>query len=137
MFRIDEVVTVQGQLKSIGGTVEVETPAGGRISDVFFEDGEIVKKGQLLLRFDTRKAAAEKELLTNQIEFEKKQLLTQLKTLESQVQTLEGRQSVLDQRLKTKKLMLKEMESLVSQGGFQRLQYLQQQDDYFALQKQQ
>ena len=137
LFRIDEVVTVQGQLKSIGGTVEVETPAGGRISDVFFEDGEIVKKGQLLLRFDTRKAAAEKQLLTNQIEFEKKQLSTQLKTLESQVQTLNGRQDVLDQRLKTKRLMLKEMDSLVSQGGFQRLQYLQQQDEYFSLQKQQ
>ena len=31
-FRIDEVVTVQGQLKSIGGTVEVKTPAGGRVA---------------------------------------------------------------------------------------------------------
>ena len=39
-FRIDEVVTVQGQLKSIGGTVEVETPAGGRVADVFFKDGQ-------------------------------------------------------------------------------------------------
>ena len=28
LFRIDEVVTVQGQLKSIGGTVDVKTPAG-------------------------------------------------------------------------------------------------------------
>ena len=136
LFRIDEVVTVQGQLKSIGGTIDVETPAGGRISDVFFEDGEIVEKGQLLLRFDTRKAASEKELLTNQIEFEKQQLATQLKTLESQVQTLNGRESVLDQRLKTKKLMLNELASLVAAGGFQKLQFLQQQDQYFALQKQ-
>ena len=136
LFRIDEVVTVQGQLKSIGGTIDVETPAGGRISDVFFEDGEIVEKGQLLLRFDTRRAASEKQLLTNQIEFEKQQLATQLKTLESQVQTLNGRESVLDQRLKTKKLMLNELASLVAAGGFQKLQFLQQQDQYFALQKQ-
>ena len=136
LFRIDEVVTVQGQLKSIGGTIDVETPAGGRISDVFFEDGEIVEKGQLLLRFDTRRAASEKQLLTNQIEFEKQQLATQLKTLESQVQTLNGRESVLDQRLKTKKLMLNELASLVTTGGFQKLQFLQQQDQFFALQKQ-
>ena len=136
LFRIDEVVTVQGQLKSIGGTIDVETPAGGLISDVFFEDGEIVEKGQLLLRFDTRRAASEKQLLTNQIEFEKQQLATQLKTLESQVQTLNGRESVLDQRLKTKKLMLNELASLVAAGGFQKLQFLQQQDQYFALQKQ-
>ena len=37
--RIDEVVSVKGQLKSIGGTVEVETPAGGQIAGVFFKDG--------------------------------------------------------------------------------------------------
>ena len=37
LFRIDEVVTVQGQLKSLGGTVEVKTPAGGRIAEVLFE----------------------------------------------------------------------------------------------------
>ena len=46
-FRIDEVVTVQGQLKSIGGTVEVKTPAGGRVAEVLFSDGEAVTKGQL------------------------------------------------------------------------------------------
>ena len=45
LFRIDEVVTVQGQLKSIGGTVDVESPAGGRVSEVLFEDGGFVEKG--------------------------------------------------------------------------------------------
>ena len=40
LFRIDEVVTVQGQLKSIGGTVEVKTPAGGRVAEVLFSDGQ-------------------------------------------------------------------------------------------------
>ena len=35
LFRIDEVVTVQGQLKSIGGTVEVKSPAGGQVAEVF------------------------------------------------------------------------------------------------------
>ena len=38
-FRIDEVVTVNGQLKSIGGTVEVKSPAGGQVAEVTFEDG--------------------------------------------------------------------------------------------------
>ena len=43
LFRIDEVVTVQGQLKSIGGTVEVKSPAGGQVAEVFFKDGELSK----------------------------------------------------------------------------------------------
>ena len=50
IFRIDEVFTVQGQLKSIGGIVEVKTPAGGRVAEVLFKDGDQGSKGQLLLR---------------------------------------------------------------------------------------
>ena len=67
IFRIDEVFTVQGQLKSIGGIVEVKTSAGGRVAEVLFKDGDQVSKGQLLLRFDTRQAADQKATLTRLI----------------------------------------------------------------------
>ena len=36
LFRVDEVVTAKGQLKSIGGVFDVKTPIGGKISEVFF-----------------------------------------------------------------------------------------------------
>ena len=65
LFRIDEVVTVQGQLKSIGGTVEVKTPAGGRVAEVLFSDGEVVRKGQPLMRFDTRQARTRRKRSRN------------------------------------------------------------------------
>ena len=135
-FRIDEVVTVQGQLKSIGGTIEVKTPAGGRVAEVLFQDGDNVVKGQKLLQFDTRQAASEKASLTRQIALEEKQLLSQLKTLKSQSNTLSSREDVLRQRLNTKSIILDEMRVLVDQGGFQRLQYLEQKDQLFELQKQ-
>ena len=136
LFRIDEVVIVQGQLKSIGGTVEVKTPAGGRVAEVLFSDGQAVVKGQPLLRFDTRQAADEKETLTRLIQIEQRQLKTQLETLDSQKATLEGRQKVLEQRKATQSTILDEMEVLVLQGGFQRLQFLQQQDQLFELENQ-
>ena len=135
-FRIDEVVTVQGQLKSIGGTVDVKTPAGGLVAEVLFQDGETVVKGQKLLRFDTREASNQKATLTRQIALEEDQLQNQLKTLESQQATLAGRQEVLEQRLNTKSTILSEMTALVEQGGFQRLQYLEQQDQVFEMQTQ-
>ncbi|WP_156918796.1 HlyD family secretion protein [Synechococcus sp. CC9616] len=135
-FRIDEVVTVQGQLKSIGGTVEVETPVGGQISGVFFTDGEKVIKGQLLVRFDTRQALERKTTLTKLIEIEQKELQNQLKTFESQLSSLQSREEVLEQRLVTKKLITSEMGELVEQGGFQRLQHLEQLDQVFEMQKQ-
>ena len=136
LFRIDEVVTVQGQLKSIGGTVEVKTPAGGRVAEVLFSDGEAVTKGQPLLRFDTRQATDEKQTLTRLISAEQDQLKTQLDTLTSQEATLAGRRAVLQQRIDTQSTILREMESLVEQGGFQRLQFLQQQDQLFELKNQ-
>ena len=136
-FRIDEVVTVQGQLKSIGGTISVKTPAGGKVAEVLFTDGSLVKKGEKLLRFDTRKASEDKLLLSNLIEIEKKQLNTQIKTINSQKMMLVGRIKVLERRIKTKKSILTEMASLVKQGGFQRLQYLEQSDELFQLENQQ
>ena len=136
LFRIDEVVTVQGQLKSIGGTVDVESPAGGRVSQVLFEDGGFVEKGDPLIKFDTRQAASEKHALETQIKLETEQLNAQLKIFKSQTVTLKSRKDVLEKRLDTKRSILKEMRTLVEQGGFQRIQYLEQQDSLFALEKQ-
>ena len=132
-FKIDEVVTATGQLKSVGGTVQVKTPAGGKVSHVLFKDGEFVEKGQLLVKFDTREAIDEKETLTRLIKLEEEDLKGQLLTIKSQKSTLTGRSNVLIQQLKTKKMLIDGLEELVNAGGFQRMQYLEQKDAYFGL----
>ena len=136
LFRIDEVVSVNGQLKSIGGTVEVKSPVGGKVSDVFFRDAQKVEKGQALMRFDTRQAATEKLILEKRILFEKKQLESQLKIYQSQLSTLANRRKVAQARVQTKKTTIEEMENLVSQGGYQRLRFLQEKDQLFSLETQ-
>lgn len=135
-FRIDEVVTVNGQLKSVGGTIEVKTPAGGRISEVLFKDGEYVKKNQLLLRFDTREASRTRATLSRMIALEEQQLQNQLKTLRIQKDTVVGREVVMTNRINTKKIAVKEMENLVRVGGFQRLQFLERKDQLLELEVQ-
>ena len=134
LFKIDEVVTVQGQLESIGGTVDVKTPAGGRVAEVLFKDGDLVEKGQLLMKFDTRQAADEKATLISLIALEEDKLESSLATIASQQETLKSRQKVLEQRLITKTTITKELQNLVRQGGFQRVQLLEQQDQVFELQ---
>ena len=136
LFKIDEVVTVQGQLQSIGGTVEVKTPAGGRVAEVLYKDGELVDQGQLLVRFDTRQAASEKATYIRLIGLENKELESRLKIYESQIETLKGRADVLNQKLKTKQSIVSELQTLVDQGGFQKIQYLEQLDQVYELQKQ-
>ena len=71
IIRIDEVITVSGQLESITGSTAVKTPVGGRVSEIYFKDGQHVKKGQLLVRFDTREASNRKSTLTKLIDLEK------------------------------------------------------------------
>ena len=136
LFRIDEVVSVSGQLKSIGGTVQVKSPVGGKVSDVFFKDAQRVEKGQALMRFDTRQVATEKLIIENQILFEKKQLESQLKAYQSQLATLANRRKVAEARVQTKKITIEEMGNLVIQGGYQRLRFLEEKDQLFSLETQ-
>lgn len=135
-FRIDEVITVQGQLKSIGGTTEVKTPVTGKVADVFFKNGEFVENGQLLMRFDTRQAEDDKGTLESLISIEQEQLKAQLLTIDSQVKTLKVRRDIMKKRLDTKATILNAMAALVEEGGFQRLQFLENKDQLFELEKQ-
>lgn len=135
-IRIDEVITVSGQLKSIGGTVEVETPVGGKVETVHFNDGELVEKGQLLVSFDTREASEQKKTLTRLILLEKENLLSKLNTIKSQKASLLNQKDVISQRLKTKSYIIEEMKILVEQGGFQRVQYLQSLDEKYSMESQ-
>ena len=45
IFKIDEVVTVSGQLVSVDGSTGVKTPVGGKVAMVKFRDGQSVEKG--------------------------------------------------------------------------------------------
>ena len=126
-FRIDEVVTVTGKLEALTGSVDVKTPAGGKVASTFFKDGELVKKGQLLIRFDARQAASDRKTTLKLIELERSDLKAKLQILEDQ-------KKVLKQKVGTNKEITKTLEELVSIGGYQKVQYLQQLDALYELQ---
>ena len=134
-FRIDEVVTVNGQLKSIGGSVDVKTPAGGRVFKVFYDDGQVIKKGDKLIQFDTTRAAEQKITVLKLMDAEEDELKNQLLSIRSQEVTLDGRLKVLEKRVNTKEKLLSAMEGLVEVGGFQRMQFLEQKDQLLSLQQ--
>ncbi|MCB4389381.1 HlyD family secretion protein [Synechococcus sp. MU1617] len=136
IFRIDEVVTATGQLKSLGGTVEVKTPAGGKIQKVYFKEGDSVKAGDLLLKYDTRQVQEKKNTLMILIKNEKNSLKTRLSSLDSQKRTLSLRKKLYESILDTKNIVLGEMKILVSQGAYQKIQYLAKKDEVLQIQTQ-
>ena len=129
IFKIDEVITVSGQLTSMSGSTDVKTPVGGKVIDVFVKDGQFVEKGQLLMRFDTTQASAQKATVTRLINLEQKDA-------ENRSRIYMERRSVIEKKLSTAQIVSKELQFLVETGGYQRMQYLRQQDEIFELQSQ-
>ncbi len=129
LFKIDEVVTVRGQLQAISGSTDVKSPAGGKVAAVFYKDGQLVDKGQLLVRFDTREATDQKIMLTRLIELENRDL-------QSAIGLLNQQKAVVQQKVNTNQKIADEMKELVKEGAFQRVRYLQQLDELYALKSQ-
>ena len=125
-FRIDEVITVRGQLQSLEGTTDVKTPAGGKILEVYFKEGQLVSKGDLLVQFDTTAALNQKKTLTRLIQIEQG-------ALDRKLRLLNDKQASLSKKVDTYRQIVDSLRLLVSEGGFQRVEYLKQRDQLFQL----
>jgi hemolysin D len=58
---IEQAIPATGKLEPEGAVKEIQTPVSGVVREVFVKDGQKVKKGDLLLRFDTTTAKAQVE----------------------------------------------------------------------------
>lgn len=67
IVKIDEVVSVQGRLRPIGGTREVLAPVTAELEAIRIRDGDNVKAGQVLAVYDTRQALIRERNLEEQI----------------------------------------------------------------------
>lgn len=61
--RIEEAVPATGQLQPQGQVQAIQAPVGGVVEEIYVTDGQRVKKGDLLVRFDPTTALAERESL--------------------------------------------------------------------------
>ena len=129
LIKIDEVITVTGQLKPTAGVTEVKAPAGGLIRKVYKSEGDNVKVGELIVEFDTRKAQEEIKNTTKQLnEIER--------TYESGLRAMEAKKSAITKSLETNKKILQRMELLQAQGAIEENTLLQQRDKVFSMQVQ-
>ena len=129
VFRVDEIVSVAGQLESTEGDTEVKTPVGGKIAKVYVRNGEEVKKGQQLMEFDTRTARAEITNYKNLIKLEEESLKNKLEIISQQ-------QDVLERKLLTNESILRGLEKLANAGGIGRNEYLTKLDGLYELKSQ-
>jgi HlyD family secretion protein len=81
VFQLEEAVPAAGKLEPQSAVKEVQAPIEGVVRDVLVKDGQRVKKGELLIRFDTTAAKAQVEsqqkiraALVQEMEFYRNQL---------------------------------------------------------------
>lgn len=128
-IKIDEVITVTGKLIPTEGVNEVMTPAGGLVKDVLVKEGQLVKKGDKLVEFDTRKAVEE-------IRNIQKQLVENDKSYQSGQRAIITRRDALMNSLDTNISILERMEKLKKVGAIEQNSYLRQQDQVYQIQAQ-
>ena len=124
--KIDEVISVQGKLESDIGRRELESPVGGKVEKLFVKDGQFIKKGQLVLRFDTKEASSEKQALIKNLSLEKQ-------SFENNMRLIDKKRQLLLRKLNTTNQIVDNLSFLVKKGGYQRIQYLEQLDRKFQL----
>ncbi len=121
LVRIDEVVSVKGKLEPNSGTIEVKTPAGGLISNVYVKEGEAVSTGQTLVSFDTRNAAERIRLFESQLN---ELILSQKSTFSA----MQSRKQTIRRSYLTNVDILERMRPLLLSGAVTRNMVLAQED---------
>ena len=66
--KTDEVVIAPGKLEPKGGVVEVQMPLEGIAQEILVKEGELVSKGQLLIKLDTEITEAQNKALRKSLE---------------------------------------------------------------------
>ena len=51
--RTEEIVVAKGKLEPVGSVQDIQMPVGGVVDDILVEEGETVKKGEILMKLDT------------------------------------------------------------------------------------
>jgi hemolysin D len=123
IIRIDEVVTVRGRLRPLAGSREVLAPVAATLASVDVRDGEVVRQGTVLARYDTRDAQLRQKNLEEQI------TLTQ-RTLTERLALSATQEEVLRRTLRFSKDVADRYKYLEERGAASDLSFLSQNKQY-------
>ena len=136
VIKIDEVITVNGTLKSLGGNITVKSVVPGKIKNVLVKEGEYVSKNQILAIFDTNEAQIEIDSARAMIANSQEVLSENSKLFDIRKSSIKSQINLMDAMIETKTQLLTTLKNLMDVGGFQRISYLTQKDELLSLKQQ-
>ena len=72
LAKTEEIVVASGKLEPISGVIDVQMPLQGIAKEVFIEEGEYVKKGQILIKLDSEISSARVDSINTNLKISKK-----------------------------------------------------------------
>jgi HlyD family secretion protein len=124
--KTDEILVVQGKLEPIGKVKEIQIPIGGVARELLVEGGDLVKKGQVLIKLDAE--ISKQNLLSILEQLEQKNIQLQLKREEIMMEKSLNKEEVKGSEitLDLEQNLLKKYKMLLEEGVFPEIEYLQQ-----------
>jgi len=95
LARTEEIVQAPGKLEPQGVVKEVQLPVGGVVEEVLVKEGDLVEKGQVLLRLDTEATRDRALTINKSIAFKEQQLVLKQEELARYLATNDTEQQVL------------------------------------------
>ena len=117
--RTEEIVVAQGQLEPVGSVQDIQMPVGGVVDDILVEEGESVKKGQILMKLDTEASEQQRRSLEVSIKLKgvERQKYSEMKVSEVEM---------LEKNLALQLEILDRYQQLEEAGAESELQFLSQ-----------
>ncbi len=124
--KIDEVVIANGTIQALGAARPIMSPAAGVVNQIYVNEGQTVRAGEPLLRFDPDVSETRRKTLQNQIRLERQRFQEQERAFKAREQSLVSRTQSLLASMQTERVILNQIEPLAREGGVQMVQVLQQ-----------
>jgi hemolysin D len=126
--KIDEVVVAAGTMQAIGASRPIMSPSAGVVSQIYAKEGQSVRAGEPLLKFDPEVNLTRQSTLKEQILLERQRFEEQERAFQAREESLASRGRSQEASLQTEQLIFNQIEPLAREGGIQMVQILQQQN---------
>ena len=115
----EEIVVAKGQLEPVGSVQDIQMPVGGVVDDILVEEGDAVRKGEILMKLDTEASEQQRQSLEASIKFKGVERNKYLEMNTAQIQMLE-------KNLSLQLEILDRYQQLEESGAASELQFLSQ-----------
>ena len=124
--KTEEIIVVTGKIIPVGKVKDIKMPMAGVINTIRINEGEIVKKGQILMEIKLDTNTNLSKTLANQVALIENQILFLRSNFEDEIALYENKKKVLEQNLDIQIKILEKFKSYVLDGVVSELEVLNQ-----------